>query len=560
MDNLPMQPCTAEDSDGEECDCGSFAPKQSEPKKCRRCLHARRHHHLASTEELRMLAPSLARHQETEAKALRLKAKSKAKIVRESPSVTAFKVDGIVILPNGLVELVGYLSLHKAMILRTFKNNRMVLEDPCPPNRVHLQILINTELAVLEPAQIEFAVGASHDEVMETTAAYLAGPMQYFSALGPEVLTHPDTGEYIEVNRQQLEVAEVARPEGKDLHFHGVTTADHKLIYIARQAIPVEEQAAWRNQDAFAFTTGKVVFDDDKEMAQMDDSLSSVCKRTRHKRLSSIAVNTSNEDSLTDATTKARRTDSNTYIHLISSFSNMVSCKWASNSQSVGGSGTDGHNTVAGPSREPIDLTVGSSSSRENSPFFPFFLLTPPQKKIVDPSFSDPTLENPYSSYAMEKKLKEKPLATTGAIKIPAKVYKAREDVREEEHGKEEGKHTWIDGDMIKTRWGILTSKGAAATGAIIPAKVYKAKGAIREKEHRKDEGKRTWIDGDMIRTIGGHRGDKTPAKAYKARGAVREEEHRKDEGKRTWIDGDMIRTSVRDLDLTQPSSGGVQE
>lgn len=38
------RPCQAEDSDGEECDCESFAPKAQKPKTCRRCLHTKKHH------------------------------------------------------------------------------------------------------------------------------------------------------------------------------------------------------------------------------------------------------------------------------------------------------------------------------------------------------------------------------------------------------------------------------------------------------------------------------------------------------------------------------------
>jgi hypothetical protein len=38
------RPCQAEDSDGDECDCETFAPKATNPKLCRRCLHAKRQH------------------------------------------------------------------------------------------------------------------------------------------------------------------------------------------------------------------------------------------------------------------------------------------------------------------------------------------------------------------------------------------------------------------------------------------------------------------------------------------------------------------------------------
>lgn len=37
-------PCQAEDSDGDECDCGGFAPRANDPKLCRRCLHKQKHH------------------------------------------------------------------------------------------------------------------------------------------------------------------------------------------------------------------------------------------------------------------------------------------------------------------------------------------------------------------------------------------------------------------------------------------------------------------------------------------------------------------------------------
>jgi hypothetical protein len=41
------RPCQAEDSDGDECDCETFAPKSTNPKLCRRCLHAKKQHPVA---------------------------------------------------------------------------------------------------------------------------------------------------------------------------------------------------------------------------------------------------------------------------------------------------------------------------------------------------------------------------------------------------------------------------------------------------------------------------------------------------------------------------------
>ncbi|KAJ6604816.1 hypothetical protein DFH09DRAFT_1300971 [Mycena vulgaris] len=255
-------PCQAEDSDGEECDCEEFAPKSLQPKVCRRCLHARRHHPETLDTISSILLKVKAEHEPaptskfSQAKRESLngmrprskdtktagKGKAKAKASKEPPSVAVFKVDTIIILADGIAK-------------------KLILEDDLIPSKADIQILVNKRLAIRKDNGIEIPVSAAHEDVIDLFSELLSGPMGYFDSIGHTVFTDPVSGLEIFAPpwvlltrvRQHLRVVHVVNPTGRDLNTHrgGRHGTESRYIFISsREPIPEEDLALWRTLDS----------------------------------------------------------------------------------------------------------------------------------------------------------------------------------------------------------------------------------------------------------------------------------------------------------------------
>ncbi|KAJ7126496.1 hypothetical protein C8R46DRAFT_1027815 [Mycena filopes] len=439
------RPCQAEDSDGDECDCESFAAKITQPKLCRLCLHLKKHHPEASETVSSILAKVKAEHEadgnglskmsqakresldgmrpkivlkigkqrETKPASKRSSKKPKPAEKIEPPSSGSFTIDGLVILADGLGP-----------------NHERALQpvDDTIPSPAAVQILVNLGLAIRK--EILISSTATHEDIIDLLSEHLGGPMAYFENIGPTTFTTPtgltvDAPPFVLLSRvrQRLEVVQVLNPNGEDFF-------THRGKHTSRVPIPQSERLAWVTSLAAAFTVQPGHTDSGSDDGQdASKRPKPKPKNKSRKRLSSIALEDSEElieDLFADEGTARKRQrrvtrqsnadDESTLPFIftdsiaqeISRPSNAVAGPSHSTNATVGPSHST--NATAGPSRleasatEPIDLTGGTS--RSPSPDIPSFMRAPivttptPQayQLAIDPAFSDPVEEYCYGA------------------------------------------------------------------------------------------------------------------------------------------------------------------
>ncbi|KAJ7463792.1 hypothetical protein B0H11DRAFT_2240736 [Mycena galericulata] len=442
--------CQAEDSDGEECDCEAFAPKASQPKTCRLCLH-RKKHHPDSDETISSILLQVKKEHEGEpgtkmfdqisqakresldgmrpksVKKLSKKANinpfllrqpsftthlqdlkltngsKKVKKYREPASVATFKLDGFAILGDGLIQ--------------NDERTRLELADSTTPSTAFIQELINQGLAVRSENEIEIPLSASYEDVVDILSDHLPGPMAYFQHLGLSVFRDPNGVKIVSAPgwvlltrvKQRLEVVQVVNPTGKDFHTHrgAKSAAENRFIFLSsRVPIPRNERAAWRTTDSLAFAVSK---------SDSDDETGDTPKNSKNrkgkgkKRPTSFEPEQSEEEFLpmTQPTLKKRKLHARSDADLPSIYTDEIAREiafvpahasntitQASQTNAVAGPSTNASNAVLGSST-PIDLTA--SLSRSPSPW-PWARATTPEPSItIDPTYSDP-VEYTYST------------------------------------------------------------------------------------------------------------------------------------------------------------------
>ncbi|KAJ7454503.1 hypothetical protein FB451DRAFT_1373553 [Mycena latifolia] len=444
------RPCQMEDSDGDDCDCEEFAPKKDEPKLCRRCLHKLKHHpeledaedkktqetissivmkvgsehesgifsrmSQAKCETLAGMRPKKKEVGKSQSKtaAKPTKARATGRSGREPPSAATFKIDAIILIVKGVSQRGGH--------------GRLELADDSVPDRAEIQILVNQGLAARKDGQIDIPLSATHDDIVDIFSVHLPGPMAYFDQLGPSVFTDETTETSVVTPRwvlctrvkQKLEIVQVARPTGRDLHTHRgpKNVNENRYIFFApRSPIPSKDRAAWRTVDSLAFAMPRQSEsggseDEDESSAEVTPKPQKKAKG--QKRLSSIAFGISDDDWLSGDESvkkkegvpipKRRKANENAWrdhFAMPSIFTDEKLERDAAEAGLFGGSGgrqapAGSTNAVAGPSRlsnnPTIDLTL-----RSPTPEFPLFLTGPRPRTPESPTYSDPVEYN-YSS------------------------------------------------------------------------------------------------------------------------------------------------------------------
>ncbi|KAJ7701591.1 hypothetical protein B0H17DRAFT_1128364 [Mycena rosella] len=266
--------CQAEDSDGEECDCETFAPSKNDPKICHRCLHRSKHHpeiedtissivmkvqtdaesgvfSKMSLEKRKTLDGMRPKKPKSKPASSRWKAPAKStktraagRPAREPASMATFKVDAIILLVDG--------------VTRRPQRTKLELVDDSVPDNAEIQILVNQGLAARKDDKIEIPL-----HPLDTSS----WPHGYFDHLGPNVFANPTTESSLVVTtppwvlcmrvRQRLEIVQVASPTGRDVHTHRgpKNPTENQYMFISSRApIPNREKASWYTADFLAFT------------------------------------------------------------------------------------------------------------------------------------------------------------------------------------------------------------------------------------------------------------------------------------------------------------------
>ncbi|KAJ7771995.1 hypothetical protein DFH07DRAFT_768108 [Mycena maculata] len=440
------RPCQAEDSDGDECDCETFAPKSKNPKQCRYCLHAGKHHPkqddtIASillkakddhrgepgaemfsvTKKVKAEEPTLTKmsqakretmegmrpnnHARLSKKDLVLSGKPgknrTGRPAREPVSVAMFKVDGFIILAEGLRK----------------KGTNLVLADDGIPSKARIQNLINQGLAVRKDGGIGIPVSATHEEIVDILSDNLPLPMVFFDHLGPTIFTDPYGGEeilsapgYVLFTRvrQRLEVVQITHPTGRDFQTHlGPKNAtENRFIYLAaRTEIPRSERASWRTTNSLAFTlpSSETAGSEEEEAQDTTPPKPKVTKATK-KRKRSLTVEDSDdglslfavEDRIQAPALKLiekrnfRKVARKSYFDDDRTLPSILTDSIAQELSTASGASMSHNNATAGPSDQPIDLTGTSHSPSPGLPSFMRTFLTPEPTAlpITDSTFS----------------------------------------------------------------------------------------------------------------------------------------------------------------------------
>ncbi|KAJ7734872.1 hypothetical protein B0H16DRAFT_1767019 [Mycena metata] len=426
------RPCQAEDSDGDECDCESFAPKSSQPKVCRRCMHLKKQHPQVDETVASIVSKVKAEHEadsgmlskinqakresldgmrpKTGLKLKLPKPSSKGRIVKkakapvektEPASSATFIIDGFVILANGLTRV----------------DKTLQPVDDHIPNLALIQTLINLGLAVRKDGRFEIPLSATHEDIVDLLSEALPGPMAYFEHLGPTVFTNAVAGLDLQAPpwvlltrvKQHLEIVQVVHPAGIDLFTHrgkNATPGERFIFISSRSPIPVSEKDSWKKTEMLAFMPDS----DSAEGESGSENTGGTPKSSKQKgkgrkRRSSVAFDDSDDllgDEVsfkTEVKPKRRATRNNNIdITLPAIFKDSIAQEISASSTPFAGPSRL-PNAIAGPSRpsntstEPIDLTGGSRSPSPNIPSFMFAdtaTTTPSHQLAIDPSFSDP--------------------------------------------------------------------------------------------------------------------------------------------------------------------------
>ncbi|KAJ7716202.1 hypothetical protein B0H16DRAFT_1736159 [Mycena metata] len=386
------RPCQAEDSDGDECDCESFAPKSSQPKVCRRCMHLKKQH------------PQV---DETVASIV-----SKVKAEHEADSSMLSKIN------QAKRESLDGMRPKTGLKLKLPKDKTLQPVDDHIPNLALIQTLINLGLAVRKDGRFEISLSATHEDIVDLLSEALPGPMAYFEHLGPTVFTNAVAGLDLQAPpwvlltrvKQHLEIVQVVHPAGIDLFTHRGknATPGERFIFISwRSPIPVNEKNSWKKTEMLAFMPES----DSAEGESGSENAGDTPKPTKQqgkgrKRRSSVAFDDS-DDLLDDEVSfktevKAKRRvtrNNNIDVTLPTIFKDSIAQEISASSPPVAGpsrlpSAIAGPSRVANTSTEPIDLTGGGS--RSPSPNIPSFMFaktattTPSHQLAIDPSSSDP--------------------------------------------------------------------------------------------------------------------------------------------------------------------------
>ncbi|KAJ6511624.1 hypothetical protein DFH09DRAFT_883864, partial [Mycena vulgaris] len=137
----------------------------------------------------------------------------KSKGPREPASVATFKIDAIVVLPDGVQQRVSM---------------KLQLRADSVPSKAAIQLYVNQGLAVRKDNQIEIALSATHEDVVNLISQYLPGPMAYFDQIGRSVFGDAISGGMVRAApwvlltrvKTKLEIVHVANPTGQDLYTH----------------------------------------------------------------------------------------------------------------------------------------------------------------------------------------------------------------------------------------------------------------------------------------------------------------------------------------------------
>ncbi|KAJ6563440.1 hypothetical protein DFH09DRAFT_1082488 [Mycena vulgaris] len=403
------RPCQAEDSDGEECDCETFAPKTGKPKVCPEHESTGM---LSKMTQAKRESQDGMRPKSTKFKSTKdTKLAKKSKGPREPASVATFKIDAIVVLPDGVQQHERKLQLRADVV----------------PSKAAIQLYVNQGLAVRKDNQIKIALSATHEDVVDLLSQHLPGPMAYFDQIGRSVFGDTISGGMVRAApwvlltwvKTKLEIVHVANPTGQDLYTH-LWTKEHngKPVHLhiatvlgAREAIPDEERLVWHTPDSLAFILPEESGESNDDIEAQSDSSQGAGRQkgSTRKRISSIAFESSDGDSLSGSEDKLARNKlapkkRNVGVHnnyaeedLPSIFTDAIAQELNPFKTTTRNSRTS-RNAIAGPSTSRAERTCAPTINltRTPSPEVPFFMLarTPtPESEYAtfdDPSFSDP--------------------------------------------------------------------------------------------------------------------------------------------------------------------------
>ncbi|KAJ6510323.1 hypothetical protein DFH09DRAFT_1100532 [Mycena vulgaris] len=268
--------------------------------------------------------------------------------------------------------------------------------------------------SVRKDNQIEIALSATHEDVVDLLSQHLPGPMAYFDQIGRSVFGDAISGGMVRAApwvlltwvKTKLEIVHVANPTGQDLYTHRGprNITENRYIFSAREAIPDEERLVWHTSDSLAFILPEESGEsnDDIEGEVLPECWSMPKSADKHKvtppkarddkkgstrkRISSIAFESSDGDSLSGIGVHNNYAEED----LPSIFTDAIAQELRI------------LELVAMPLQDPRPLVQNvlahqrSNLTRTPSPEVPFFMLarTPtPESEYAtfdDPSFSDP--------------------------------------------------------------------------------------------------------------------------------------------------------------------------